>query len=486
MGSQAKPRIKVKNGQPLETKALAYEAATSGRRGGSNWLAPTVGPNAALNSELQTIRARSRAAYRNNPWIKQAIDRQVSNEVGCGIVPMFDSSNADFNAELERLWERWVYESSPDRALDFYGQLAQAVRTRRIAGEVLIRVRYKSAAMGMSVPLQLEIIEPDLLPLTYNETLKNGNRIIAGKEYTKRGQLAAFWLYTSHPNDNTGGAVDNSKLVRVPARDVIHHYKPTRPGQVRGEPDATAALLRAKTYDTYEDSELVRKQTRAPFTGFLKKDYQGDTDWAYDPITGEELSDDQVPEISAQPGTIITGAIGESLELFKGDDAGNGYSDYQRQQLLAISAGLGVPYELLTGDWSKINDRLYRALIGEYRRQIEADQDHLAIYQICERVGRWFTDQAVLSGAIAAPGYAENRADYNRREWRPHRFPYINPLQDVQATVAEIDADLESLDAAVAKRGYRASDIQRQNVDAQKRKSELLADAGLTNQTDEG
>jgi len=45
--------------------------------------------------------------------------------------------------------------------------------------------------------------------------------------------------------------------------------------------------------------------------------------------------------------------------------------------------------------------------------------------------------------------------------------------------VKEIENDLESLEAAVAKRGYRASEVQRKNVDARKRKRDLEAEAGL-------
>lgn len=90
------------------------------------------------------------------------------------------------------------------------------------------------------------------------------------------------------------------------------------------------------------------------------------------------------------------------MNLFDGDNTGSGYSDFQRQQLLSIAGGAKSLYELVTGDWSNINDRTYRAMITEYRREIETAQDHLTIHQICERVGFWFTDAAVLSGAIRA------------------------------------------------------------------------------------
>jgi lambda family phage portal protein len=473
----SKPRVRIKNGLPVQTRAQAYEGATHSRRA-SGWTAPATGPNRALNPSLNTLRNRSRQSYRNNPWIRQAIDRNVSNEVGTGIVPMFESSDTAFNERLEQLWLPWTGQSCADGSLDFYGQLAQAVRCRRTAGEVFIRVRYRPFAWGLTVPIQLQVIEPDHVPLDMNETLQNGNKIIAGKEYTARGRLAAIWMYPEHPQDNTSTGINNA--IRVPADQVIHHYLPLRPGQVRGEPDIVPALLRAYTYDTYEDSELKRKETRAPFTGFLQKEYQSDNDWQFDPITGEPLADDSdVPEINAQPGTIISGAIGEKLTLFDGDDTGSGYKDFQKQQLLAIAAGAKSLYQLMTGDWDGVNDRIYRAMIQEYRREIEMAQDHLVIHQICERVAFWFTDQCVATRLVSAAGYADRYDDYNKRDWRTHRWPHIHPTQDVQATVNEINNDLESLDAAVAKRGYRASEVQSKNVDARKRKRDLEQKAGL-------
>lgn len=476
----SKPRLRVRAGETPNYRAQAYEGATSGRRA-AGWNAPATGPNRALNGSLNTLRNRSLQGVRNNQWLERAISRNVVNEVGTGITPIFESSDDGFNEALSQLWLPWTGQASPDGVLDFYGQLSQAVRCRRTEGEVFIRLRPRPASFGMTVPIQLQVIEPHHVPETENRTRRNGNKIIAGIEFNKRGQRVAVWMYPEHPQDSNGASFSTAKLLRIPANQVIHHYLPLRPGQVRGEPDIVQALLRAKTYDSYEDSELVRKETRAPFTGWLQKEYQGDADWKYDPITGEPMAEDEpLPEISAQPGTILTGAAGEKLTLFDGDNTGSGYTDFQEQQKLAIAAGAKSLYELVTGDWSKINDRTYRAMITEYRREIEMAQDHLTIHQICERVGFWFTDAAVLTGKAQAPSYADKYDDYNRRDWRTQRWPHIHPTQDAQAAVLELNNDLESLDALVAKRGYRAVDVQQANVNAKKRKADMLQKAGLT------
>jgi lambda family phage portal protein len=479
-----KPRIRVQAESQgrysvISARAQAYEGATQGRRA-TGWSAPASGPNRALNGSLPTLRNRSRQAVRNNSWLERAISRNVVNEIGTGITPIFESSEPKFNELLKDLWWTWTGQSDPEGALDFYGQLAQAARCRRTAGECFIRLRYRPTSWGLAVPIQLQVIEPDHVPETLNQDLPNGNRIIAGKEFNRRGRLVAIHAYPEHPQDGHG-RLDMSRLIRIRASEIIHHYLPLRPGQVRGEPDIVPALLRAKTYDSYEDAELVRKETKAPHTGMLTRDYQGQDDWSFDPISGDPLDADAgpLPEINVQAGTILTGLPGEKLTLFDGDNTGHGYGDFQRQQLLAIAAGAKSIYELMTGDWSKINDRVYRAMIGEYRREIMMAQEHLCIHQICDRVGYWFTDAAVLTGAATATDYSLRYEDYNHRAWRPQRWPHINPSQDVEAIIKEIDADLLSLDQANAERGNTAAEVQKANVDARQRKAEYEKAAGL-------
>lgn len=470
-----KSRVLGPDGRQLVVRMSSYEAAGQGRRGGT-WAAPSTGPNAALLNSLTTLRNRSRAAYRNTPWLSLGIDRQVSNEVGTGIIPRSLASNEGFRDAANGRWDQVVGYLDADGALDFYGLQALASRTRRIAGEVFVRRRRRPLGHPSGVTVQFQVLEPEYVPLHLDRPLPNGNFIRAGVEFDRRFQRRAYWFHREHPTDGVqySGLRD---FVRVPAADVLHHYLPVRPGQVRGEPVTVQSLLKAHTFDLYEDAELVRKQTRAPYTGFLARQDFGAEDFKYDPLTGEPITtDDQgVPTMDVQPGTILTGLPGEELQLFSGDDSGQGYADFMRQQLLGMSAGLGVPYELLTGDWGKVNDRLVRAILHEFRRQIEADQDHLMIHQICAPCRSWWIDAEVLAGTLRAPGYAADRADYQRTEWRPHGWPYLHPEQDIGAKIAAIQGGLSTRAQEVASRGHYVEDIDDENA----RDRDRAEEAGL-------
>ena len=60
------------------------------------------------------------------------------------------------------------------------------------------------------------------------------------------------------PMSGTGGM----ETVRVPADEVIHLFRPLRPGQIRGEPWLARALVKLHELDQYDDAELVRRRPR--------------------------------------------------------------------------------------------------------------------------------------------------------------------------------------------------------------------------------
>ena len=127
-------RILDHRGRPLVV-AQSYEGAGQGRRAKA-WVAPSSGPNRALSYGLATLRNRARAADRNNAWLWQAIDRLVSNEVGVGVTLRSRAKDNAFRKQANELWSQSRNELDPEGLLNFGGMQAQAVRGRRVAGEV--------------------------------------------------------------------------------------------------------------------------------------------------------------------------------------------------------------------------------------------------------------------------------------------------------------------------------------------------------------
>jgi lambda family phage portal protein len=478
-----KPVVRWRGGRAFSVENTKYDAGTLGTGRSRNWDATDYGPNAILSSQLETLRNRSRIGTRNNPWIFQAIERLVSNEVGIGVTLSSGCEKESFQKKIDAIWKQHKDLLDYNGLLPFGGLQQQAVRGRRVSGEVFIQRVRVSRDSPLPLPYQIIVHESDMVPIQLTQELANGNVIHQGIEFNRKRRRTAIWFWRSHPKEQAlgSGQFTADQFVRVPIRDVIHHFDPTmRPGQIRGEPNSARSLVSAITFDSYEDAELTRKQTRAPFTGVVTRPDYEDSDFLFDPFTGDTLDEQAqgaVP-VNATPGTFLSTLPGEGVTLFDGDNTGQGFKDYSRMVLLKIAAGYGIPYEMISGDWSGVNDRLVRAIVNEFRRQIEAAQDHLLIFQLCRGVWRWGVEAAVMTGRVKAADFWNKRDSYLAVIARPHAWEYVNPEQDVNTKIKLLEKRLTSRKAvADSMPGPSIEEIDRQ-IEQDNEKSVYSASSG--------
>lgn len=449
-----------RNRQPIAARAAVYEAGAVTRRT-VGWKAPTTSPNSNLLYSLATIRDRSRQAIRNDGWAKGAIDKLVYNIVGTGIVPLSKAQDSAFRTEVQALWYRWTSVSSTSGQQDFYGQQAQAVRCWLSAGETFLRLRRRSPTDGLPVPLQVEVIEPEMCPIDFNGA-RGGNRIRAGIEFSPIGERVAYYFFFSRPGDLQD--YDSNDLRRVPAEDVIHLYEELRPGQYRGEPHLTPALVLLWELDKMQDATVLRSQLANMFAGFLKTPT---TDSDIHPLTGlsADKTDEGRPILTLEPGTFQELAPGEEV-VFNDPPQADPFGPAFMQQLLrSIASGLGIPYEILTGDMSGLNDRSMRVVLQEFRRGIQARQYLVVAHQLCDPIwSRWMRLAFESSALPIPPAFLKDSAPWAKVEWRPQGWAYTHPVQDVQATVSAIKAGLTTRSAAVSEQGYDAEEIDREQA----------------------
>ncbi|MET3234217.1 UNVERIFIED_ORG: lambda family phage portal protein [Burkholderia sp. 1263] len=451
---------------PTRLKAAAYEAASSAGARARSWQTSGAGPNAAAVQNLPLIRSRARDAIRNDPWAKTAIARLVSNTIGTGIQPHPQHPDPAIRRQQKQLWDDWVGESDADGLLDFYGQQTLAARAFFGDGEVLVRRRMRHPDDGLPVPLQLQVLEGDLLPVEKNELRPNGGEIINGVEYDADDRRVAYHLLRRHPGEYN--RMKNVGLVTVPvsADDVAHVFQPLRAGQVRGVPELSTVLLRLHSLDNFDDAVLFRQEISNLFAGFLVKP-NAEPGLTGDPVTGEGLvfdSDGFSPVVSLEPGTVQELAPGEDMRFATPPGAGADYAPFMRQQLMAAAASVGMPYEILTGDLREVGDRVLRVLLNEFRRSIEQLQWNIFIHQYCRRAWAWWVDACALSGAMPMPDFHRTRREYLRVRWVPQGWPYIHPVQDVNAQKLAIRSGLTSRSASILKQGEDPEQVDGENA----------------------
>lgn len=456
---------------PLRAVRMAAYESTSASRHLDDWLRTSYGPN-ATQDDADVARARSQDATRNNPWLKKALKLLVSHTIGCGIQPRPKIADPEQRRQLLDLWNDWVPHADADGALDFYGLQALITRARIESGECFIRLRPRRPSDGLPVPLQLQTLEADLLPIHHNRS-NGGNTIRQGIERTPFGQRVAYHFYREHPGDRYG-VLSLAGLSRVDAREILHHYTPERPGQLRGAPETQSALIRARKLDQYESAELTRKRNRAKFQGAIYRENPDDNPLS---DTAPAVEDGRAM-VDIEEGYMLQLALNERAEFY-GGDTGNSGIDFLRTHLRAIAAAFGVPYELMTGDYADTNDRVMRVILNAYYRQLEIDQDLLA-HQVLQPLWRAWLEAAQLTGALNLPGYFTDPRPWQRCEWRAHAWSYVNPLQEAQTAILKIQHGLTSRAAAVAETGWDVEDVDRDQANDRQREQTLGLDYGDT------
>ncbi|MCE5334395.1 MAG: phage portal protein [Desulfobacteraceae bacterium] len=420
------------------------------------------GPNMAVSSSLASLRARSRELTRNNLNAQAGVESYVSNLIGTGIIPRWRLEDQNLKADVQQLWSDWTEEADANGALDFYGLQALASRALIDSGEVLARFRPRYPGDLLSVPLQIQLLESDHLDETFESIAPNGNPIRMEIEFDKNlGKRVAYWVFRDHPGEQFLLA-NTTERVRVPATEMLHIFRPLRPGQARGRPWLTSIIVRLHELDQYEDAELVRKKAAAMFGGFITEPPTEDVGGSpLGKIAGKDTESWDV--VALEPGTFPVLPPGMEVTFSTPADVGGNYEVWIKQTLREIAAGIGVTYEQLTGDLSGVNYSSIRAGLLEFRRRCEMLQWHTLIFQFCQPVARRWMDTAVAAGLIGiSGGYSANRRKYYRIEWRAPRWPWVDPMKDAMAALLEVRGGFRPRSSVIAEMGEDAEDVDRQ------------------------
>lgn len=500
MAETFRTRLRVKGtGEVVEPVALdltggagaaastPYEVAGGTGRRSKSWRVGSWGPNASLTYALDELRRKSRDLSRKNAFAGAAVDRLVDNIIGTGIVPRSIAArsvaglseeqakrvrqeDAAFRAGLQSLFLAWTDEADSTGAHDFYGLQAIAVAGMVEGGESFTRLRTRLLTDGLTVPLQLQVLEGD-----HCDHLKtdSANRIRQGIQFNAIGARTGYYLRREHPGDGiiTGATLDETL---VPAGDICHLYRARRPGQDRGEPWLARALKTLYDLDQYFDAELVRKKNAARLVAFIKRtlDAADDGEPGGGPMGSDPADEEGVGVVEMEPGTVQVLADGEDVEMCEPADVGANFEPFVREAKRSVAAAVGLLYEVLSGDYSQMDDRTLRAALNDFRRSVERWQHHLVVYQFCRPIWRRWIDLALLSGALKLPAGMTRQQAY-AVEWVPQAWSYIHPVQDVEGKMKEVQAGFSTRTRVVARAGYDVEQVDAENAADNARADEM-------------
>lgn len=419
---------RMQNRAALQVVNSYYDAGGTSRRT-QGWKRPTGDANAPTGVTLSKLRDAARQLVRNNGYAESGIGTIVDDVVGWGILP---------TAKNER-WAEWSSSTEIDAEdrHDLTGLQQMVIRTVVESGECLVRRRPRRLSDRLAIPLQIQILEPDYLDSSKHSALPDGRKIIRGIEFDARGRRIAYHLFREHPGASTWPA--SSKLGesdRVPAGDILHIFKGSRPGQVRGASWFAPVLIRFNDFDDFADATLM-KQKIAACLAVLTTDVDG----SGARIGGED--EDEAKHDLLEPGLIANLPPGRNIEVVNPPTVRE-YGDYVKTTLQEIASGLGVTPEDLTGDYSSLNFSAARMSRLRHWGRVEGWRWRMMIPQFLIPLWSW------AMFALELAGEAVTKND----DWTAPPLPFVEPDKEGLAIIRNIRGGIITPDEALRERGY--------------------------------
>jgi lambda family phage portal protein len=402
-----------------------YAAAKSGRKTGA-WSPVESTVNDEIRVSSQKVRERVRQLVRDFPYFSRAVDQLVSLTVGQGI--NFQSkADPALRSRIEDAWKRWSEQADITGRLSFPDICQLAVRQECENGEFFFILR-QSKDPKRFLPFALQVIESDRLTDLGTSPNKQ-NTIDQGVEYDpSTGEVKFYWFES------------DTKPLRIPAAQVVHGFKMVRPGQLRGISPFAPGVLCAHDLAEYLDAELEGAKMAAKYLAFIEAPdiaaYQTAHGIGVNPESGQR-------EDELENAVLEYLRPGEKVNLASHNRPGDNFEPFVKLILRMLSVSTGVPYELLSGDYTGINYSTMRVCRNDLAQALKVPQGRI-INQLCKPVFHEVMNQAVLTNKLQIPGYWDDPRRFQACKWIVPGMEPIDPLKESKAHVDQLDSLLRS------------------------------------------
>lgn len=433
----------------------AYEAAKPSR------LRKTRPDNASGDALVGVaggaIRGYARQLEQNYDIAEGILKVLINNTVGPSGInrePMPRTQGGDIHADFAKAllteWNDWILHPEVTGELDYAAMERLAARTWFRDGEILVQAlegRIASLEHGTRVPLSLELIEADQLPLDYDDAAKG---ITQGVERNAWGRPRAYHLYKNHPGDSIYRLDYQTKAVS--AERILHPKITSRIKQARGVSIFAAVLTRLEDLKDYEESERIAARIAAALTGYIKK---GMPDSYTAPDAGKTDR-----EFKMKPGMIFDGLQeGEDVGTIDSNRPSSLLAPFHDAMIRFTSAGVGTSYSSTSKNYNGTYSAQRQELVegwGNYQAITG-----LWVGQFSRPVWRRFVTMAVASGRVQVPRDLDINTLYDA-EFRGPAMPWIDPVKEALAQKTLERAGYKSAPQIIRERNGNPDDVMDQ------------------------
>ena len=419
----------------LRIMTARYDAATTGDRGNA---ARRIFTDAdAAGRQRQPLANIGRDLVRNSAWAARTVQVIGNNVVGDGIIPKVSGKS---KREREALFAAITAhcdttDIDADGRLNLYGLQRLVMATVVESGEVLIRRRRREMRDGFGLAMQIQVMEPDFLCDLRDGVTADGNIVRGGIEFNAIGKRVAYHLYGEHPGAyGLGLRALKSDVRRIPASEILHIYRPDRPGQSRGVSWFAPIAMQLQDVAEYMDAQILRQKIAAVFVAFRTS-----------PEVDQTVVNDVGRYDTLRPGRIENLLPGEDVR-FASPPAVEGLDEFMRTHLRSAAAGVGITYEALTGDLSQVNFSSGRMGRMEMDRNVSSWQWLMMIPQMLVPLSGW-----MLEGFEMVNGPLRSGTSV---QWVPPHRALVDPTREIPALSAKVRAGFASRSSVIRELGY--------------------------------
>lgn len=447
-----------------------FKGARTGRR--SNFEAERQHINTAIRKGGALLRARSRFFCRENSLGISAKETWTAYVVGFGIIPLLQDVRPNIKKAWMKAYQAWSAQADYDGLSDFHGLTALACEEAFEAGEVFIRL-----IRSQTRPLQLQLFTSEQLPYNIISVpgLPEKHRIRLGVEFDAANRRVAYHFLRHHPGDATAPPGRQLDLIRVPADEVIHLFRPRQPGQIRGVPQTVGALIPGSKLDDYEDALLERAAASTRPIAAVERPESGEEPNGGSSVVAMATNNgDGSGQLDLEPGTLFDLNPGEKLHTIPPPDPGDNYREFSFRQSLRATSAMGVPNAETTGDLRNANYSSLRAGRLPFKRRVEQYQYLWLIPQALQKIWLAFVEDALLRGTVNLPrGAARTLAAYSHVRWMGPKWEYVDPKKDAEADILAVDNLLIARGDVIAERGDDPEETDQRIAEEQRREEKL-------------
>ncbi len=433
------------------------------------WTTLSLSANAALQGNLDALRARSRQLHRDNDYAKRfqsLVATNVAGPHGFSLeARVYDDTGTPdklANDAIEAAYLKWAARG----VCEITGKLSLRdvchllVKSAERDGEFLVRIIQGSEARN-PFGLAIQVLDVNRIDTQLNRSGTEGvNAILMGVEVDTYMCPVAYHLRAHMSGDTHHLARNPAPSQRIPADEIIHGFIADLPEQVRGLPWMHASMLRLNNLGGYEEAAVIASRIGASKMGFFTP-HEGQSEILPDAMAdGFDAAGQGLTEVA--PGTFDTLPAGTTFTPFDPDYPSAMFGDFVKANLRGIASGLGVAYHSLANDLEGVSFSSIRSGTLEERDGWMVIQQWFVDAFLKPLYAKWLRNAlafGLITSVTGKPLPLSKLEKFSGHAFQGRRWEWVDPLRDIQADREAIEAGLKSPQDVAAGMGRNLEDV---------------------------